>query len=83
MKKFIIAFLPFILISLQEIKSQTIYHNDWIDFNKNGKKDIYEDKNKSIDKRVEDLLKQMTIEEKEGQLLTGLGWLMYERKGNE
>lgn len=83
MKKFIIAFLPFILTCLQEIKAQTIYHNDWIDFNKNGKKDIFEDKNKSIDKRVENLLKQMTIEEKEGQLLTGLGWLMYERKGNE
>ncbi len=38
------------------------------DLNKNGKLDIYEDKNAPIDNRVEDLLSQMTIEEKSGQL---------------
>ncbi len=36
------------------------------DLNKNGKMDIYEDKTQSIEKRVEDLLIQMNIEEKAG-----------------
>ncbi|MFZ1678472.1 MAG: glycoside hydrolase family 3 N-terminal domain-containing protein, partial [Saprospiraceae bacterium] len=38
------------------------------DLNKNGKKDIYEDSTASIDKRVEDLLTQMTLEEKAGMM---------------
>ena len=51
-----------------------IYQKGWIDFNKNGKKDIYEDPSKPIDKRVEDLLKQMTVEEKTCQLGTIYGY---------
>ena len=47
-----------------------IYHKGWIDLNKNGQKDIYEDTSQPIDKRVEDLLRQMTIEEKTCQLGT-------------
>lgn len=38
-----------------------IYHKGWIDFNKNGIKDLYEDPAQPIDLRVEDLLKQMTL----------------------
>jgi len=38
------------------------------DLNKNGQKDIYEDASQPIDKRVDDLLSQMTIEEKAGLL---------------
>ena len=38
------------------------------DLNKNGKLDIYEDSRQPIEKRVEDLLSQMTIEEKAGQM---------------
>jgi beta-glucosidase len=38
------------------------------DLNKNGKLDIYEDPSQSIDKRVEDLLGQMTLEEKAGTM---------------
>ena len=38
------------------------------DLNKNGKKDIYEDINQPIEKRVQDLLSQMTVEEKAGQM---------------
>lgn len=42
---------------------KSMYHKDWVDFNKNGVKDIYEDPTRSIDERVEDLLQQMTLEE--------------------
>src|SRR6267154_4661185 len=38
-----------------------IYHDGWIDLNKNGKQDIYEDQAQPMDKRVEDLLSQMTL----------------------
>jgi len=38
------------------------------DLNKNGKKDIYEDAAESIERRIEDLLSQMTIEEKAGMM---------------
>jgi beta-glucosidase len=36
----------------------------WIDFNKNGVKDVYEDPDADTDRRIYDLLSQMTIEEK-------------------
>ena len=36
------------------------------DLNKNGQLDVYEDRRASLDSRVEDLLKQMTLEEKAG-----------------
>ena len=45
-----------------------IYHSGWIDFNKNGKMDVYEDPSQPIKKRVNDLLHRMTLEEKIGQL---------------
>ena len=38
------------------------------DLNKNGKLDIYEDSRQPVDARVEDLLSQMTLEEKVGQM---------------
>ncbi len=38
------------------------------DLNKNGKMDVYEDKSQSVDKRVEDLLSQMNLDEKAGSL---------------
>jgi beta-glucosidase len=38
------------------------------DLNKNGKLDIYEDPRRPIAERVEDLLKQMTLEEKAGMM---------------
>ncbi len=45
-----------------------IYHEGWIDFNKNGIKDVYEDSTQPVEKRVADLLGQMSLEEKIGQL---------------
>lgn len=40
----------------------------WYDFNKNGRKDVFEDRAKPIDARIEDLLGQMSVLEKAGQL---------------
>ncbi len=54
-----------------------IYKKGWIDFNKNGKKDIYEDANQSIDARVADLLSQMTVDEKTCQCATLYGYKRY------
>ena len=50
-----------------------IYHKGWIDFNKNGTKDVYEDPSAPLEDRVEDLLGQMTLEEKSCQLATLYG----------
>ncbi|WPV68047.1 glycoside hydrolase family 3 N-terminal domain-containing protein [Chitinophaga sp. LS1] len=44
-----------------------------IDFNKNGKKDVYEDAKANIEDRVRDLISQMTVEEKTCQLATLYG----------
>jgi len=55
-------------------QQKTIYQKGWIDFNKNGKKDIFEDTTQSVDKRVEDLLSQMTLEEKTCQMATLYGY---------
>jgi len=51
-----------------------IYHDGWIDFNKNGKKDIYEDPTQPLDKRIDDLLSQMSLDEKTCQLATLYGY---------
>lgn len=53
---------------------KNIYHKEWIDFNKNGKKDVYEDPEAPIDARIEDLLSQMTLEEKTCQMVTLYGY---------
>ena len=55
-------------------KAPSIYHKDWIDFNENGVKDVYEDPSRSVEERVEDLLSQMTVEEKTCQLVTVYGY---------
>ena len=50
------------------------------DLNKNGRLDVYEDFRESVNNRVEDLLSQMTIEDKAGQMfitMIGMG-----RNGN-
>lgn len=52
----------------------TIYREGWIDFNKNGVEDPYENPLLDIDVRVEDLLQRMTMEEKTCQLATLYGY---------
>ena len=51
-----------------------MYKKGWIDFNKNGIKDVYEDPTATIDARIEDLLSQMTLEEKTCQMVTLYGY---------
>ena len=51
-----------------------MYRTGWIDFNKNGKMDVYEDPHACLDDRIEDLLSQMTIEEKTCQMVTLYGY---------
>ena len=51
---------------LTEVQVLTDNNFEFRDLNKNGKLDIYEDNRKNIDDRIDDLLSQMTIEEKVG-----------------
>jgi beta-glucosidase len=55
-------------------QQKNIYHKGWIDFNKNGKMDLFEDASQPIDKRVADLLSQMNVEEKTCQMATLYGY---------
>src|SRR3989440_1620794 len=52
----------------------SIYHDGWIDLNKNGKMDVYENPKADINQRIEDLLSQMTLEEKTCQTATLYGY---------
>jgi beta-glucosidase len=55
-------------LTVSAADSASIYHQDWIDLNKDGKKNLYEDPAQPADKRVRDLLRRMTLDEKIGQL---------------
>jgi beta-glucosidase len=59
--------------SLPAHRGKEIYHNGWIDLNKNGRMDVYEDPKAPIEKRIDDLLSQMTLEEKTCQTATLYG----------
>lgn len=77
MKKILFILLCLFTVSsvLGQNKKLKMYsHKGWIDFNKNGVKDIYEDPSQPIEKRVEDLLSRMTMEEKTCQLGTIYGY---------
>jgi len=56
------------------VTRKDIYRDGWIDLNKNGKKDIYEDPTQPVEKRVDDLVSQMTLEEKTCQMATLYGY---------
>ena len=63
-----------LLLFLQVMAQNSIYHSNWIDFNKNGIKDIFEDPTQPIERRIENLLHQMTLDEKTCQLATLYGY---------
>ena len=56
-----------------EIK-KSIYHDGWIDLNKNRKMDPYENPKLSLDERIDDLLSRMDVNEKTAQLVTLYGY---------
>lgn len=72
MKAIIIA--ATVLFTAAGAFAKDIYHTGWIDFNKNGTKDPYEDQTLDIEKRIDDLLARMTVEEKTCQLATLYGY---------
>ncbi|WP_449462165.1 glycoside hydrolase family 3 N-terminal domain-containing protein [Tardisphaera miroshnichenkoae] len=49
-----------------------LYKEGWIDHNKNGTKDPYEDLSLPVEKRVDDLLSRMTLQEKLRELRSSL-----------
>ncbi len=73
-RKYIISLALLTLLAPTVMAKQSIYKKGWIDYNKNGQKDIYEDPTKTVDERINDLLSQMTIEEKAAQCATLYGY---------
>jgi len=65
--------LALIMPQILFAQKSSIYHKGWIDFNKNGKMDVYENPAARADDRVRDLLSQMTMEEKTCQMATLYG----------
>lgn len=73
MKHFLL-YLTLSCISAATLQAKgSLYKNGWIDFNKNGVKDVYEDPSAPVEARVNDLLRQMTLEEKTCQMATLYG----------
>jgi beta-glucosidase len=67
--------LPLLGLALSASAQQkNIYHKGWVDFNKNGRMDVFEDPSQNIDKRIADLLSQMTVDEKTCQMATLYGY---------
>jgi beta-glucosidase len=59
---------------LPVITRRDIYRDGWIDLNKNGTKDRYEDPAAPIEERIDNLLGQMNVDEKTAQLVTLYGY---------
>ena len=62
------------LIPRTEPTRKDIYHSGWIDLNKNGRMDVYENPKIDIERRITDLLSQMSVEEKTCQTATLYGY---------
>jgi beta-glucosidase len=61
---FLITFVVFMvcqnsIAQKYQPKMKSIYHKGWIDLNKHGVIDIYEDPNQPTEKRIDDLLSKM------------------------
>src|ERR1700730_19408410 len=69
-----LAATPGTKIFIHTEPSAAIYHNGWIDLNKNGTKDPYEDPALPVEKRIDDLLARMTVAEKTAQMVTLYGF---------
>lgn len=73
MKKSLLMASAMMAMAVEAAPRQSIYHKGWIDFNKNGRMDVFENPKASVDDRVADLLSQMTMEEKTCQMVTLYG----------
>lgn len=63
------VFFPALVLGLNShATSNSVYQDGWLDLNKNGLKDAYEDSAQPVENRVRDLLPRMTLDEKIGQL---------------
>lgn len=62
------------LSSAQQTSRKDIYHSGWIDLNKNGRMDVYENPKIDVERKITDLLSQMTLEEKTCQTATLYGY---------
>ncbi|GAB6118987.1 glycoside hydrolase family 3 N-terminal domain-containing protein [Dysgonomonas termitidis] len=71
--KFIFLLVALVFSGVAYSQSKSIYQKGWIDFNKNGKKDVFEDPGAHIEDRIEDLLNQMNMDEKTAQMATLYG----------
>ena len=69
----LIVFILF-LIPQNSTAKKDIYHSGWIDLNKNGRMDVYENPKVDIERRISDLLSQMNLEEKTCQTATLYGY---------
>lgn len=78
MKRLLLATIIILLVLPTQAQERfgegSIYHDGWIDFNKNGIKDVYEDPSADINSRIEDLLSRMNLEEKTCQMVTLYGY---------
>jgi beta-glucosidase len=61
-------------LSIPPGSGNLIYQNDWIDFDKDGRKAPFEDPGAPLEHRVDDLLGRMTVDEKTCQLATLYGY---------
>ena len=74
-KSYLFILLVFILsMGTSQAKDNFIYKKGWIDFNKNNREDIFENSDMPVEQRVNDLLSQMTMEEKTNQMVTLYGY---------
>lgn len=66
MSRLLTALLAAAALSCSSPANQATDETGWRDLNKNGRLDVYEDSSQPLEERVNDLLSQMTIEEKAG-----------------
>ena len=74
MRKLIFALALCLFPFVGSLVADDIYKEGWIDRNKNGVMDPYENPKLSIDERIADLIGRMTVEEKTCQMGTIYGY---------
>ncbi|QWX84996.1 glycoside hydrolase family 3 C-terminal domain-containing protein [Cellulophaga sp. HaHaR_3_176] len=76
MKYYKVALLCVVTFLFTGMKTdkKDIYHKGWIDFNKNGIKDVFEDSKAPLNARVDNLISLMNVNEKTCQLVTLYGF---------